>query len=121
MDLRQLNALIVVSEVGSFSAAARVLHTVQSNISTHIARLERDLGATLVDRSSGSLTQEGEAVVARARHIQVEVDAITADIAALRDEITGHVRLGCIGTSGRWLAPLEIGRASCRARVCPYV
>src|SRR3546814_7572597 len=90
MDLRQLNALIVVSEVGSFSAAARVLHTVQSNISTHIARLERDLGATLVDRSSGSLTQEGEAVVARARHIQVEVDAITADIAALRDEITGH-------------------------------
>src|SRR3546814_15507151 len=65
---------------------------------------------SLVDRSSGSLTQEGGAVVARARNIQVEVDAITADIAALRDEITGHVRLGCIGTSGRWLAPLVLER-----------
>ena len=108
MDLRQLNALVVVAETGSFSAAARVLHTVQSNISTHVARLERELGATLVDRSSGTLTEEGEAVAARARHIQVEVEAISADVAALRDEITGHVRLGCIGTSARWLVPLVL-------------
>jgi LysR family hydrogen peroxide-inducible transcriptional activator len=110
MDLRQLNVLVVVAEAGSFSAAARALHTVQSNVSTHIARLERDLGATLVDRASGSLTEEGAAVVARARRIQGEVDALTADVAALRDEITGHVRLGVIGTVGRWLVPLVLER-----------
>ena len=67
MDLRQLNALLAVAEHGSFSAAARALHTVQSNVSTHVARLERELGATLIDRSSGTLTEEGNAVVARAR------------------------------------------------------
>jgi DNA-binding transcriptional LysR family regulator len=43
MDLRQLAALAAVADVGSFSAAARRLHTVQSNVSTHIARLEREL------------------------------------------------------------------------------
>lgn len=112
MDLRQLTALTAVAEGGSFSAAARALHTVQSNISTHIARLERELGATLVDRGSGQLTPEGQIVVDRARHIQGEVAAIAADVAALRDEISGHVRLGCIGTVGRWLVPLVLERVT---------
>ena len=112
MDIRQLSALVAVAEGGSFSAAARSLHTVQSNISTHIARLERELGATLVDRATGMLTEEGRVVVDRARHIQVEVAAIAADVAALRDVITGHVRLGCIGTVGRWLVPLVLQRVT---------
>lgn len=110
MDFKQLSALVAVAEAGSFSAAARALHTVQSNISTHIARLERELGATLVDRSAGTLTEEGQAVVARARRIQGEMDAITGDVAALHDEISGHVRFGVIGTVGRWLVPIVLER-----------
>lgn len=105
MDLRQLNALVAVSDHRSFSAAARALHTVQSNVSTHVARLERELGATLVDRASGQLTDEGGAVVARARRIQAELAAIDADVAALRDEVRGSVWLGMIGTTARWLVP----------------
>lgn len=110
MDLRQLTALVAVAEEGSFSAAARSLHTVQSNVSTHIARLERELGATLVDRASGTLTHEGQVVLDRARHIQHEVAAITADVAAMLDEVAGSVRFGCIGTVGRWLVPLVLER-----------
>ena len=53
MDLRQLAALVAVAEHRLFSAAARRLHTVQSNVSTHVARLERELGVTLVDRTTG--------------------------------------------------------------------
>ncbi len=105
MDLRQLTALLAVAETGSFSAAARSLHTVQSNVSTHVARLERELGVTLVDRSNGGLTEEGTAVVRRAHRITHELSAIEADVAALRDEVIGDVRLGCIGTVGRWLVP----------------
>src|SRR5579875_2404635 len=78
MELRHLQALVGVAEHGSFSAAADALGTVQSNVSAHIARLERELGAPLVDRSGGRLTEEGEVVVARA---------------------------GMIGTTGRWLVP----------------
>lgn len=110
MDLRQLAALVGVAETGSFSAAARAMHTVQSNVSTHIARLERELGATLVDRSTGTLTHEGELVVRRARHIQSELDALVADVAAAQDEVAGPVRVGCIGTVGRWLVPLVLER-----------
>ncbi|MBW3610329.1 MAG: LysR family transcriptional regulator [Actinobacteria bacterium] len=105
MDLRQLAALVAIDEEGSFSAAAGRLHTVQSNVSTHIARLERELGTPLVDRSMGKLTQEGQAVVARARRVQSELDALVADVASMRDEVAGQVRLGVIGTTGRWLLP----------------
>ncbi|HSL59918.1 MAG TPA: LysR family transcriptional regulator [Acidimicrobiales bacterium] len=105
MDLRQLAALTAVADHGSFSAAARALHTVQSNVSTHVARLERELGATLVDRAPGRLTAEGEIVVARARRIQGELDALTADVASVGEVVAGNARLGVIGTVGRWLVP----------------
>jgi DNA-binding transcriptional LysR family regulator len=103
MDLRQLAALVAISDHGGFSAAARALHTVQSNISTHVARLERELGVTLVDRSSGRLTEEGDAVVGRARRVQGEIDALVADVASVGREISGTARIGIIGTTARWL------------------
>ena len=107
MDLRQLHALLAVAEHRSFSAAARALHTVQSNVSTHIARLETELGSTLIDRARGELTSEGEIVADRARRIIGELRSIEHDLASLSDEVSGHVRLGIIGTTARWLvAPL---------------
>lgn len=105
MDLRQLAAVDAVAEHGSFSAAARALHTVQSNVSTHVARLEAELGVTLIDRATGLPTEQGEAVVARARRIHAELDALEFDVASLADEVRGAVRVGVIGTTGRWLLP----------------
>jgi LysR family hydrogen peroxide-inducible transcriptional activator len=105
MDLRQLNAMLALAEHRSFSAAADALSTVQSNISTHVARLERELGATLFDRASARLTEEGELVVDRARRINAELHALQADVAAVSHEVSGTVQLGIIGTTARWLVP----------------
>lgn len=108
MDLRQLAALAAVADHRSFSAAARALHTVQSNVSSHIANLERELGVELVDRATGELTDEGRLVVDRARRVQVELAAVVSDLAAHAGTITGTVRLGMIGTVGAWVLPLLI-------------
>jgi len=108
MDLRQLAALLAVADHGSFSAGARSLHTVQSNVSTHVARLERELGVTLVDRAAGTITEEGQVVVDRARRIRAELDALGSDVASLRDEVHGSARVGSIGTTARWLVPLLV-------------
>jgi DNA-binding transcriptional LysR family regulator len=105
MDLRQLSALLAVAEHGTFSAAAKALYTVQSNVSTHIARLERELGVTLVDRSRGLVTEEGAIVVARARRILNEIDAMRADVLSMGEEVAGDVRLGVISSTARWLVP----------------
>lgn len=105
MDLRQLAALIAIADHGSFSAAARALFTVQSNVSGHIAHLERELGVTLVDRQKGGLTEEGFQVVERARRIQRELASIADDMASRDTEVAGTTRIGVIGTTGRWVMP----------------
>ena len=110
MDLRQLNHLIAVAEHQSFSAAARALHTVQSNVSTHVAKLEKELGAALIDRHTMQPTAEGRAVLERARRIRTELQAINDDIVSMRHEVAGEVRIGCIGTTGRWMASPLLGR-----------
>jgi DNA-binding transcriptional LysR family regulator len=103
MDIRQLSALLAVADHGSFSAAARTLHTVQSNISTRISRLETELGTQLIDRDTRTLTPEGVVVAARARRIQAEVNSIQPDLTALSEHVLGQVRLGIIGSTARWL------------------
>jgi LysR family hydrogen peroxide-inducible transcriptional activator len=110
MDFRQLQALIAIADHGSFSAAAAALDTVQSNVSSHVARLEKELGVQLVDRHGGRLTEEGQAVVERGRRITAELEATVADVAALRHEVVGTARIGMIGTTARWLAPLLLDR-----------
>ena len=105
MDVRQLAALVAIADHGTFSAAARALFTVQSNVSSHIARLERELGTTLVDRTQGGLTEDGARVVDRARRILREMEDIAADVAPVDGDVTGDVRLGILGTTARWLLP----------------
>jgi len=105
MELRQLSSLVAIAEQGSFSGAARTLGTVQSNVSAHIARLEKDLGVTLVDRLSGKLTDDGEIVAERARRILHELDDIETDIKSRDDHVTGDTRIGVLGTTARWLMP----------------
>jgi DNA-binding transcriptional LysR family regulator len=114
MEIRHLKALVSVSEHGSFSGAADALGTVQSNVSAHVARLERELGTALVDRSAGRLTAEGEVVAARAYRILGEIEAVSADLGALREEVGGTVRIGMIGTTARWITPVLLADLSIR-------
>ncbi len=110
MELRHLQAILAIADTGSFSLAAESIGTVQSNVSAHIARLERELDVVLIDRATGRLSEEGEVVVNRARRMMNELDAMNSDIVALRREVIGTVRTGMIGTTGRWLLPQLLDR-----------
>lgn len=114
MDIRQLQVVIGLADHGSFSAAADALHTVQSNVSAHVARLERELRTTVIDRPTGRMTEEGEVVVAHARRVLAELEGIVSDLAALRHEVVGTARIGIIGTTARWLVPKLLELASTR-------
>lgn len=108
MDIKQLKALIGVEDYGGFSSAATAMETVQSNISTHISKLENELEVILVDRRTGALTIEGTIVSARGRLILMELEAIQSDLFALKNDVRGNVRIGMIGTTARWLIPMLI-------------
>lgn len=114
MDVRQLTALVAIADHGTFSAAAKALFTVQSNVSNHVARLEKELGTTLVDRVNGGLTEAGVRVVERARRVLRELDDIAADLAQRDGNMVGDVRLGMLGTTARWVLPRLLADAAVR-------
>ena len=46
MKVKQVEYVLAVAEVGSFTVAARQCHTVQSALSHQVAQLESELGVT---------------------------------------------------------------------------
>ena len=71
MNLRQVEALVWLARLRSFSAAATQLHTTQPAITLRIQELEREMGATLFDRSRRGVspTAEGRRCIALAEQI----------------------------------------------------
>ena len=112
MDLRQLRSFLAVIDNGSFSAAATALFTVQSNVSTHVARLELELGTMLLDRRTRKLTAAGSAVELRGREIVRQLNAISEDLATLEDRIIGDVVCGTTAAIGLAVIPPTLARSS---------
>lgn len=85
LTLDQLRIVIAVAEEGSFSAAGRHLRRVQSAVSQSVQSLEVALGLQLFDRGTKTptLTDAGRALVAQARRIVSDVDALQSHAAAI--------------------------------------
>jgi DNA-binding transcriptional LysR family regulator len=103
MDLRQLEYFVAVAEELSFTRAAARCHVVQSALSYQVARLEREHGVALFERTSRSvrLTAAGELLLPRARAVLDGVDAARAELAELAGVVTGRLRIGMIGSTGQ--------------------
>src|SRR5436190_31354 len=114
MELRHLDTLLAIAEQGSFTAAADVLSTVQSNVSEQVRQLEEELGADLLVRGRrGAMPTEcGAAVLERARRIRRELEAMQADLSMLQGLRTGHASLGIVGTASRWMIPALVDDAA---------
>lgn len=95
LNIKQLEALVWVAELGSFRKAAHHLSTTQPNISTRIAGLERTLGVVLMLRDAGSisLTPKGQEILVAARKVLSEAEHII-DIAGRPDLVNDRLRLG---------------------------
>ena len=92
----QLKVLLVVVELGSFTAAAKRLNRAVSAISYTIATLEQQLGVELFDRAGSrtpTLTKAGAAVLAKARVVSVGVDDLRASVRSLLGGIEAEVTL----------------------------
>lgn len=98
MDLRQLEYVIAIAEELNFTRAAARCHIVQSGLSFQIAKLERELGAPLFERTSRSvrLSPAGEALLPHARRALDEVARARSEIAAMAGLVRGTLRLGVI-------------------------
>lgn len=100
VELQQMRYVVAVAETASFTRAAERCLVVQSALSHQIARLERELGARLFERTSRRvrLTPAGEAFLPAARQALDAADRARAEVAAAAGEIRGRLALGIIPT-----------------------
>jgi DNA-binding transcriptional LysR family regulator len=89
-----LRSFLAVADSGSFTRAARQLALQQSTISQHVARLEEQVGATLLDRTRAriGLSERGRAIEQIAREILAGYQRLEHRLTG--PELMGRIRLG---------------------------
>ena len=107
MELRQLVYFEAVVRCGGFTRAAESLRIAQPAVSAQIRRLESELGAPLLLRTTRqvSLTAAGQLFLTRARRVLGELDAARSDMDEQAAVLRGRVCLGATPVLGPFDLP----------------
>jgi DNA-binding transcriptional LysR family regulator len=108
-ELDDIRAFVEVVEAGGFGRAARRLGVSKSIVSRRISRLEADLGARLLSRTTRGIspTEAGLEFKARSERILSDLDEARDAVAHRSGEIVGHLRVSVPVSFGlRHVAPV---------------
>lgn len=111
MNLRDLQYLVAVADHRHFGRAAKACAVSQPTLSTQLKKLEVELGVQLVERGGRAviLTPVGDQVVARARAVLAEGEAIRRIARQAQDPRAGRLALGAFPTIAPYLFPHVLG------------
>jgi DNA-binding transcriptional LysR family regulator len=120
LDMRRLRVLHAVSAYGSVTAAASALGYSAPAVSQQLAALEREVGLPLTERAGRgiALTPAATLLVAHTDALLTQLDAAEADLAALRDQVTGRVALAAFPSAA---ATVVAAAWAALARSAPHV
>jgi DNA-binding transcriptional LysR family regulator len=106
MELRQLEYFVAVAEEESFTRASDRVHISQPGVSAQVRRLERELGAPLLDRTGrrATLTAAGAAAVGPARAVLAAAEAVRRAVDDVNGLIRGRLIVGMV--TGCTITPL---------------
>jgi DNA-binding transcriptional LysR family regulator len=101
-----------VARQGSITGAAATLRYTQSAVSRQMAALEAEFGARLFDRlpRGVALTSEGRCLLEHAAAVLDRLAAARRDVDAVRDALTGRLRVGAFATADAALVPRALAR-----------
>lgn len=112
IEIRHLEAFVVVARERSFTRAGEALGYTQSGISHQIRSLERVLGTRLLDRPRGrtlqGLTDEGEVFLQHAEAILTRLRAARADLKSVSDAFPAPIRIGTYQSIGTRILPAVV-------------
>ena len=99
--IRKYTYLLALAKERHFGRAAAVCNVSQPTLSNAIRQLERELGVLIVERGQRfrGFTEEGQKVVAHARRVISEEEALLQDLRAPAADLEGRLRLGAIPTA----------------------
>ena len=109
-DLDDLRAFVAVTELGSFHAAADMLHLSQPALTRRVQKLEATLGLQLIDRETRQLrlTSPGRDFFYKIKRLIDEIDAAFLGVHELADRASGEVTIGAVPTATYYFLPKVI-------------
>lgn len=112
MDLDAISVFVKVVQAGSFSQAARLLGMPNTTVSAKVARLERHLGVTLIQRTTRKLhiTPAGRAYFERCLAALTEIEGAEAELQSARTEPRGVLRVTATAEVAHSLLPPIVTR-----------
>ncbi|WP_169952180.1 LysR family transcriptional regulator [Microbispora sp. H11081] len=112
LDVVRLRVLVAVARTGTVTAAARELHYSQPSVSHHLARLEAETGARLVQRVGRGirLTEAGHLLAERGAEILGRLDAASEELSAHVGLRAGRVRLAAFPSALGTFIPAAAAR-----------
>ena len=101
MFLRQFEYLIALEQEGHFGRAAERCHVSQPSLSSALQQLESELEVTIILRHQRyqGFTPEGERVVSWAKRLLADRKSMIEDLAIMRRNLNGKIRVGAMPTS----------------------
>src|SRR5581483_222629 len=107
LDLHRLRLLRELADRGTIAATAAALGYTPSAVSQQLSVLEREAGATLLDRAARSveLTDVGRRLAVHAEIILAQVEAAEAELSAQEREPTGRVAVTAFPSAAAAFAP----------------
>ncbi|MEA2490057.1 MAG: hypothetical protein QOH21_1849 [Acidobacteriota bacterium] len=111
MEMRQLQMFVALAEELNFTRTAERLHTVQSNVTSHVRHLEEELGVQLFDRYPRrvALTDAGARFLPYAQRVLTTVDEARRTM-QFGDEPAGPLRIGAPESILTYRLPLALRR-----------
>ncbi|WP_027417922.1 LysR family transcriptional regulator [Aneurinibacillus terranovensis] len=110
MEIRQLQYAIAIATEKSFSKAAEKLHLAQPSLSQQIAKLEKELGVILFERSTNSirLTHAGERFIASSLEILDKMEQLKKEMQDVAELTQGELTIGSLPITGAHILPLVL-------------
>ncbi|GAA0535364.1 LysR family transcriptional regulator [Saccharopolyspora subtropica] len=101
MMIRRLEYLTALARERHFARAARACHISQPALSAAIRKLESEFHVPIIRRGNRFLgfTPEGERILRWAYRILAERDALVEDVGAMREGLSGRLRIGSVPTA----------------------
>ncbi|MBC6976096.1 LysR family transcriptional regulator [Bacillus sp. Xin] len=106
MEIKELKTFKMIIQEGTFSLAAKKLNYAQSTVTTHIKKLEKELGFLLFERGwDARLTDEGTLFAEEVDHLLMHWDYSVSQAQRISNEEKGTVRVGLLDSIAEKLIP----------------
>ncbi|PGM54208.1 LysR family transcriptional regulator, partial [Bacillus cereus] len=107
MEMKELLTFKKIIEEGTFSQAAKQLNYAQSTVTTHIKKLENEIGFLLFERGwDARLTEEGELFAEEVENLLTHWKYSISQAQRISNEEKGSLRIGLLESVAKRLIPI---------------